>query len=177
MDQHGWQVEGSTLNVVWDSKETQQDLTVFLDMMFTGCSCCSPKRLCSGRCGCKSKGLCCRQACRCQGKCNNAPNDPSPQFIFQQMLDYYNRSSVNSGSSTSTDNLMVVQTTDVIPFEHITSQAVLQEIAGQELEESDSDNEDMEFDLRDIIDDANNMNNEDFDADESSRTMWDAVFY
>lgn len=104
---HGWQIENSSLSIIWDSKRTQDELNIFLEMMLNGCSCSSPNinKLCSGRCGCKRKGIGCRQACRCQAKCNNAPADPSPESIFQEVMNYYRRvSGTNESQNLAVEN-------------------------------------------------------------------------
>ena len=106
MSKYGWRIENDVLNVVWESEKTQQQLNIFLEMMLSGCNCSSTnsERICKGRCGCKSKGLPCRHSCRCLGKCNNPPSDPSPEAIFKQMMNYYDYVNPSSTSQNIEPN-------------------------------------------------------------------------
>jgi len=81
----GWIVEDNKLSIKWDSDENIKRVEKYRKLWTSGCNCRSSSNPCSNRtCGCRKSGKTCGP-CKCCGKCENKPENPSINALMEEV--------------------------------------------------------------------------------------------
>ena len=82
LEQHGWQLTGDQLSIVWDSEENIRSIRARVSLLTRGCKCVTG--FTTGRCSCVKKKRQCMEGCECRN-CKNTGSKGSSSSNSDEM--------------------------------------------------------------------------------------------